>query len=421
MRLNKLVYLYSAKEKYWIIDNYNGRIGKIDEELYFALKNGKFNKISPNILEDLKNSNIIVEDDFDEFKYYDEKILKIKNNTSTIVVTLVLTRNCNFACVYCYEKENKGLPLYMSSEVIDATYKFLKDFITKNDVKKIDVIFYGGEPLLNFEGMKYAVNKFKKLEYIKDNLKVEFEIITNGYLITEKIATFIKNHNLKRVQITFDGPPDIHNRLRPLKGGGKTFERILKNIILLNKSNVEVAIRSNLYTDTVQYYPLLLDILEENNLKNDNIILSPAQIQDVEELKKRHDFSIKFIKIINEIRDRGFKLGINPLGRKIIYCSGISKSSYVIDYNGKILTCPGGIGIPDFEIGDVFNGIDTEKHKKFLNLSPLSSSKCRECPIIGFCGGGCMKEYHTVHGEINIGECTPAIYDLDDYLNLLES
>ena len=421
MRLNKLVYLHGSKEKRWIIDNYNGRIGKIDGELYFALKNSKFDKIPANILDDLKSSNIIVEDDFDEFKYYNEKILKIKNNTSTIVVTLVLTRNCNFACVYCYEKENKGLPLYMSSEVIDATYKFFKDFITKNGVKKIDVIFYGGEPLLNFEGMKYAVDKFKKLEGIKNNLKVEFEIITNGYLITEKIATFIKNHNFKRVQITLDGPPNIHNKSRPLRGGGKTFERILNNIILLNKLNVEVAIRSNLYTDTVQYYPLLLDILEKNNLKNDNIILDPEQIQDVKELKKRYEFAIKFIKIINEIRDRGFKLATNPLERRVIYCSGISKSSYVIDYNGKILTCPGGIGIPDFEIGDVFNGIDTEKHKKFLKLSPLSSSKCRECPIIGFCGGGCMKDYYTIYGEINIGECIPARYDLDDYLNLLES
>jgi len=99
----------------------------------------------------------------------------------------------------------------------------------------------------------------------------------------------------------------------------------------------------------------------------------------------------------------------------------MAKSSYVIDYNGKILTCPGGIEIRDFEIGDVFNGIDIEKQKKFLNLSPLSSSKCRECPIIGFCGGGCMKDYFISHGEINIGECVLARYDLDNYLNLLKS
>jgi len=107
--------------------------------------------------------------------------------------------------------------------------------------------------------------------------------------------------------------------LRHLKGGGETFERILNNIILLNRLNFKLAIRSNLYTDTVEYYPLLLDILEENNLKNNNFILAPAQIQDIKELKMRRDFSVKFIKILNEIRDRGFKLGPNPLGRRIIY------------------------------------------------------------------------------------------------------
>jgi len=185
--------------------------------------------------------------------------------------------------------------------------------------------------------------------------------------------------------------------------------------------NIEVAIRSNLYLDTIQYYSSLLDILEENNLKKDNIILDPAQIQDEKELKKRPNFSIKFLKLIEDIRNRGFKLGTNPLKRRIIYCQGIAKSSYVIDYNGKILTCPGGIGIPDFYIGDVFNGIDIEKHKKFLNLSPLSSQKCQECPIIGFCGGGCMKDYYTAYSRINLGVCIPARFDLTDYLKLLEA
>jgi len=162
MRLNKLVCLYNAEEKYWIIDNYNGKIGKIDKELYFALKNGRFEAIPNDLLEELKNLNILIDDDFDEFKHYKMKIFNAKNNISTIVVTLVLTRNCNFSCIYCYEKDYKGLPLYMSSEVIDAAYKFLRDFITKNDTKRIEIIFYGGEPLLNFEGIKYAVDKFKK-------------------------------------------------------------------------------------------------------------------------------------------------------------------------------------------------------------------------------------------------------------------
>ena len=124
--------------------------------------------------------------------------------------------------------------------------------------------------------------------------------------------------------------------------------------------------------------------------------------------------------IINEIRNRGFKFGPFPLERKIVYCGGVTKSSYVIDYNGKILTCPGGIGISEFEIGDVFKGIDEKKHKKFLNLSPLHISKCRNCPIIGFCGGGCMMDYYIAHGKIGIGECTLARYGLEKYLALLE-
>jgi len=70
MRLNKLVYLYGDKEKHWIIDNYDGRIGEPDEDLFIALKNNNFKAIPIDILEELGNLKVIVED---EFKHYVKK------------------------------------------------------------------------------------------------------------------------------------------------------------------------------------------------------------------------------------------------------------------------------------------------------------------------------------------------------------
>lgn len=187
-----------------------------DEELVKSLKEGFF----------------LIDDNVDELKILRFEMYRDRMDENTLTLTIAPTSNCNFRCIYCYEKEsirNKS----MTKETEDAIVNFIEQL--KDDISSLSIAWYGGEPLMRFDIIERLSKKIIRL--CKENdIKYFSSIVTNGYLLNEEMAKKIKDCNISKIQITIDGPQEIHDKRRILANGDGTFEKILNNIIKYSSS-----------------------------------------------------------------------------------------------------------------------------------------------------------------------------------------
>ena len=125
------------------------------------------------------------------------------------MLTIALTRACNFNCVYCYEHDRK--PIYMSDEVARDLIDFIKRFPA---LARLSITWYGGEPLLCFDRICSLTDKIKELD-----IAFTAMLVTNGYLLNEETSSKLTDLKIETVQVTVDGREPIHNKRRPLKSG----------------------------------------------------------------------------------------------------------------------------------------------------------------------------------------------------------
>src|SRR5207244_2153249 len=129
--------------------------------------------------------------------------------------------------------------------------------------EKFTLCFFGGEPLLNLPVMYYLSERMHGAAGLRD-MPIELQIVTNGLLLTPEVVDRLVPYGLSGVKITLDGDRDAHNRMRPLRGGQGTFDRIVENIRrVAGKCNI--AIGGNFDESTVDSYTSLLDFLSEQD------------------------------------------------------------------------------------------------------------------------------------------------------------
>lgn len=150
---------------------------------------------------------------------------------------ILTTFDCNAKCYYCYEKDQLcNRDLYLSEKDAD---KFIARLI-KNQTTKISIGWFGGEPLVNKKIISYISQKLKD-----NNIDLTSSMITNGILFDEEtIKQAIKLWNLKSLQITFDATGEAYEKIKQVQQG--SYDRLIKNVILLLDNNIKISIRLNL-------------------------------------------------------------------------------------------------------------------------------------------------------------------------------
>ena len=157
---------------------------------------------------------------------------QITNDTSELNVTVLTTLQCNFACDYCFQGDHGDYNKFaekMSLETAARIATWIERELDRVQPEKFVLTFFGGEPLLNLPVMYYLA---ERLAAATSSRHVEqiVSIITNGLLLTEEVVDRLLPFGLKGVKITLDGDRDTHNRMRPLRGGQGTFDRIIDNM-----------------------------------------------------------------------------------------------------------------------------------------------------------------------------------------------
>ena len=179
---------------------YNGLTGafaKLTLDEYEKYHSLNFDENDRNLIENLKKGMFIIPKDFNELDYIKEKYEVLKYDARILGLVIAPTMKCNLACIYCYQNRSEfdTYPI-MSDKVQRALISFVKSLITDKDVRTLSVLWYGGEPLLGSPVIKTLTKEFLKITE-EFNINYVASMVTNGTLITPKIAKELHNFEVK--------------------------------------------------------------------------------------------------------------------------------------------------------------------------------------------------------------------------------
>ncbi len=319
-----------------------------------------------------------------------------------------ITQKCNLGCVYCFAGDGSyGDSKQMPFDIVVKSIEFVisHNILLNNKNKYLSIVFFGGEPLLNFKTIQESIINLKK-NYAEINF--EYTIVTNGSLINDEIAMFLKKWNI-RIQVSLDGGETTHDKYRPFKNQSGSFETIRNNIKTLNKYEVPFVVRET-FNKEINTPLSVIEISELSPIKiygslcncskSDPLYLNPS------DLKKISD-DIRMMTIENSINTNSkyklFDLSSNYLqsikSSKLSTCNcGAGRGMISVDVNGDIYLCSPFIGNSDFKIGDIFTGFN-EKRNVYLNDSVELKKECSICWARYQCAGGCYHSNFLLTGD----------------------
>ena len=303
-----------------------------------------------------------------------------KQNDQKLNLWIYFTSNCNLNCSYCYEKSDSIINYEnsnMSFETIQSLVLWCKKHVEKNCVDEISITLTGGEPFLYPQGLEYFLQLLDKHCLTKI---CKFTVITNGFIMTDENFRFITDY-CDTVQITLDGPEDIHNARRKTVSNEETFKSILRNVIkIISKTHISMIIRINVDSSNMNYIEKLIKTLDKYNLKKYVTI----NLGDVVGTKPTEASVLsKIISINDAFSDSGYR----TVMCETTPCPMSSHGWYVIATNGDIYKCTGLIGNTEFAVGNVATDIHVDRLKQQINID--SWRKCLDCEVVGVCVGGC--------------------------------
>jgi len=399
-RFNLWVENYPEQEKHLLFNTRTQALIKVDQELKENLEQLSGPKFNEN-LNALKENGIIVNNEEEEkLKLKDFfRQLKYESDKLTFETTILTTFSCNFKCSYCFE-ESVREKIFMDKDTSDLVIQWLINRAEKRKLKKIYLIYYGGEPLLNIRPI-YDISWHMQDWARKSGVDFGFGIITNGSLVYPDLIDKFLSVGLKEVRVTIDGDREAHNKNRPFSDGQPSFDLIINNIkCIIDK--VKVAVAGNFDRENFSSLPRLLDYLDKIGLlyKLDYFVFAPivprlGPKENPSAIELSHCLSFlekdglfnEVLSIKRELLKR--KLKLRTSGLAINACPlTMQDAGVTIDPKGLIYKCNSLLGYPEFSVGDVHNEEFNQRHDKFLNIDAWD--KCpADCPYVPMCQGGC--------------------------------
>lgn len=429
INLNNDLYLYNALSGGFCKTNEDTK--KILKDIDLSGDTKKIECLPPDIIKELKKGGFLLGKDINEFNYL-KTIHNISrfNGDNSLGLTLLPTMGCNFRCTYCFEKDKEYPNEKMTEEVMDAIVNLIDGRLREGG--NLVISWFGGEPLLEFDIVKKLQLRINEIVE-KKKLNLFGGIVTNGYLLTKERSDELLNMGISTVQITIDGPKEIHDSKRILKNGLGTFDKIIENILNINE-NLQLGIRVNIEKDNINSIPAFLDFLNEcgiGSMKN----VSPyfAVVRDYDASTNQISnkcYNIKeFSKEEIELNKMAYEKGMNINNRikpNLSVCGALSPSTFVIEPDGTIQKCWNSVGDKNEMAGHLIKNdfdlnLTTKNQSKWYAWSEFESEECKDCNILPLCMGGCP--YYTIeddNSEKKVGyKCITQKYNLEETLKLI--
>ncbi|MBL8209980.1 MAG: quinohemoprotein amine dehydrogenase maturation protein [Bryobacterales bacterium] len=334
-------------------------------------------------------------------------------------IVLNTTNQCNLACGYCYEysddkiAESAGKPKYMSTEVAQAAIDTL--FKEAAGRPLLHVTFFGGETLLNFPLMKWAVEYANK-KARESGKQVDYSLTTNATLLTEEIVDFLAANRIG-VTVSIDGDKELHDRMRVFHSGKGSYDVIAPRIKMLlarhktNSIGARVTLSSGV-RDVRRIYDHLTKELGFQGVGFSPATANPDRLYHIGG-QKMDDVFDAFSELAWEYRDFALKGGqhyftnvndsIKELHQGIskAYTCGAGLGLLGVSTSGGIAACHRFADSPVAQMGNVLDGgVDHGARRQFLENHHIGARPdCHSCWVRPVCAGGCYHESFIHHGQ----------------------
>lgn len=338
-------------------------------------------------------------------------------NKKSVVKALCLhvAHDCNLRCKYCFADtgEFHGGRSLMSAEV----GKKAIDFVINNSENRhnIEIDYFGGEPLMNFEVVKEITEYAKEQGKLHDK-NFRFTITTNGILLNDEVKEYV-NKNMSNVVLSIDGTKDTNDRVRYKVDGSGSYDIIVPKFRDLAQSRNQ----DNYYvrgTFTAYNVDFSKDVIHLADLGFKQTSVEPVVAPDSEDyaLKEEHVGQVlaEYDKLTNEYikrydEGRGFNffhfmvdLDQGPCAIKRLSGCGAGHEYLAVAPNGDIYPCHQFVGNRDFVMGNVSEGkIDEDIRNTFERSNVYTKKKCKDCFAKFYCSGGCSANAYNFNGDIN--------------------
>lgn len=361
--------------------------------------------------EELKKQGTLFTEDI-----YKESVIDFKKRKTVVkALCLHIAHDCNLACRYCFAEEGEyhGRRALMSYE----TGKQALDFLIANsgNRRNLEVDFFGGEPLMNWQVVKDLVAYGREQEKIH-NKNFRFTLTTNGVLLNDEVMEFA-NKEMANVVLSIDGRKEVHDYMRPFRKGKGSYDLIVPKFqkFAESRNQEKYYVRGTFTHNNLDFSK---DVLHLADLGFQQISVEPVVSQPEEPYAiKEEDIPIiceEYDKLAAEMVKRHregkdfnfFHFMIDLTGGPCVYkrLSGCGSGTEYLAVTpwGDLYPCHQFVGEEGFLLGNVFEGIkNTELVDEFKCCNVYAKEKCRDCFARFYCSGGCAANSYKFHGSIN--------------------
>ena len=340
----------------------------------------------------------------------------LKKKTSGVVKALCLhiAHTCNLNCSYCFASQGKyhGERALMSFEV----GKRALDFLVENSHGRtnLEVDFFGGEPLMNFEVVKQLVAYARSIEKEKGK-NFRFTLTTNGVLIDDDVIDFA-NREMSNVVLSLDGRKEVHDRFRVDYAGKGSWEKIVPKFQKLVEARggqnyymrgtfthhnpdflKDIQTMLDLGFDELSMEPVVCASGDPSELTMEDLPIVLAQYEELAKLMMERDKQGKPFTFYHYMID----LAGGPCIYKRISGCGSGTEYMAVTPWGDLYPCHQFVGDEKFKLGDIWNGVsNTAIQDEFMQCNVYARKECRDCWARLYCSGGCAANAYHATGSV---------------------
>ena len=339
------------------------------------------------------------------------------SNRPTVVKALCLhiAHDCNLACRYCFAEEGEyhGRRALMSLEVGKKALDFL--IANSGSRRNLEVDFFGGEPLMNWDVVKQLVEYGRSLEK-SNNKKFRFTLTTNGILLNDEILEFV-NKEMGNIVLSIDGRKEINDKMRPFRGGQGSYDIIVPKFqkVAESRDQMNYYVRGTFTHNNLDFSK---DVLHLADLGFKQISVEPVVAQPTDDyaireedlpiLKEEYDkLAVEMIKRKKEGKAFNFfhfmiDLQGGPCVAKRLSGCGSGTEYLAVTPWGDLYPCHQFVGNEKFLMGNVDTGVVRDDIRdEFKCCNVYAKDKCKKCFAKFYCSGGCAANSYNFHGNIN--------------------
>ena len=338
-----------------------------------------------------------------------------KNNSKVIkALCLHVAHTCNLNCSYCFASQGKyqGDRALMSFEVGKQAFDFL--IANSGTRRNLEVDFFGGEPLMNWDVVKQLVAYARSVEK-QHNKNFRFTLTTNGMLIDDEVIDFL-NKEMSNVVLSLDGRPEVNDHFRRDYAGKGSYETIVPKFqrLVEARGGKDYYVRGTFTHNNVDFTNDLFHMadLGFTELSMEPVVCPPDDPyalteEDLPKLFEQYEILAK--EMIKRRREgRGFTfyhymldLKNGPCIYKRITGCGSGTEYMAVTPWGELFPCHQFVGDPKYSLGNIWDGIKNETiQDEFRSCNAYARPECRDCWARMYCSGGCAANAYHATGSI---------------------